>query len=274
MIQAGRLGFRAFFGGVDVRQVLLIHWKESELPDRVAALFRAGYKVTTHSSQATGPTFSAGALPDAILIDLSRLPSHGRTYGYVFRQQKATRAIPLVFLEGDPEKVRSVRKMLPDATYTTWSGLAPALRRAIAKKSKKTVVPVSTSGYSGTPLPKKLGVDGDRSVILLHAPKGFENLIRDRDGGLRIRRGDRGQADVVIWFAKQQAELKKRLAAAKKAIAEGGAMWIAWPKKTSGVRSDLSEDAVRAVALAAGLVDYKVCAIDDTWSGLKFARRR
>jgi hypothetical protein len=130
------------------------------------------------------------------------------------------------------------------------------------------------AGYSGTPLPQKLGVDGDRTVILLHAPKGFESLIRDKSGLQHIRRGDRGQADVVIWFVKKQSELKSRLSAAKQAIAEGGAIWFAWPKKASGVATDISEDVIRKVGLANGLVDYKVCAIDEVWSGLKFARRK
>lgn len=257
-----------------MNRVLLIHWKESELPERVAALRRAGYQVTTHSSQAKAPKLSQSKPPAVILIDLSRLPSHGRTYGYVFRQQKTTRAIPLVFLEGDPEKVGKVREMLPDATYATWKNVAPMLRRAIAEKPKQPVVPKSRSGgYSGTPLPKKLGVDKGRSVNLLHAPKGFEALIRG-DGRSRIRKGGRAPADVVIWFVKKKAELAGRLPMAMKAMTEGGALWLAWPKKTSCVASDLSEGTVRQVALKRGLVDYKVCAIDETWSGLKFARRR
>jgi len=135
-------------------------------------------------------------------------------------------------------------------------------------------VPRSTSGYSGTPLPKKLGVDGNRTVILLHAPKGFEALIRANDCTPRIRRGDHGLADVVIWFVKKRAELISRIGSAKKAIADGGSIWVAWPKKSSGVPSDLSEAVVRTTGLKAGLVDYKICAIDDTWSGLKFARRK
>jgi hypothetical protein len=139
---------------------------------------------------------------------------------------------------------------------------------------KKSAEPAAPAGYSGTPLPRKLGVDGDRVVILLHAPKGFENLIRDESGLQRIKRGDRGQADVVIWFVKKRSELKSRLPVAKKAIAEGGAIWFAWPKKASGVVTDITEDVIRKIGLANGLVDYKVCAIDETWSGLKFARRK
>lgn len=146
--------------------------------------------------------------------------------------------------------------------------------RKPAPKPVKTRVAASPTGYSGTPLPKKLGVDGDRSVILLHAPKGFEEVIRDGSGVQKIRRGDRGQADVVIWFIKSRGELEERLDAAIAAMAEGGGLWIAWPKKASGIVTDLSEDDIRDAALPKGIVDYKVCAIDATWSGLKFARRK
>lgn len=245
------------------------------MAERAARLRSAGYRVKP-CAVLDGDSMRAlrDTPPAAFVIDLSRLPSHGRAVAMALRQQKNTRRVPLVFVDGAPDKIARVRGDLPDAVYTTWSRVATAVRRAIDEKPEKLVVPRSTSGYSGTPLPKKLGVDGDRSVILLHAPKGFEALIRSKDGTSRIRRGDRGLADVVIWFVKKRNELESRIGAAKKAIAEGGAIWIVWPKKTSGVASDLSESIVRTTGLKAGLVDYKICAIDDTWSGLKFARRK
>jgi CheY-like chemotaxis protein len=256
-------------------RIFLLHWKNEELAERAARLRRAGYRVKAIASL-EGDAIRAfrDEPPAAVVIDLSRLPSHGRAVAMALRQQKRTRHVPLVFVEGVPDKIARMRRELPDAVYTTWSKIAPAVRRAIDEKPEMPVVPRSTSGYSGTPLPKKLGVVGDRTVILLHAPKGFEALIRAKDGTPRIRRGDRGQADVVIWFVKKSAELKSRIGAAKRAITDGGAIWIAWPKKSSGVATDLSESVVRTTGLKAGLVDYKICAIDDTWSGLKFARRK
>jgi hypothetical protein len=130
------------------------------------------------------------------------------------------------------------------------------------------------AGYSGTPLPKKLGVDGERSVLLLNAPEGFEKMIGGKKGDKRIRRRGRTPADVVLLFVKNAAGLKRGLAGAIRSMAEGGGLWIAWPKKTSPLASDVSENDVRDAGLAAGVVDYKVCTIDENWSGLKFARRR
>ncbi len=141
------------------------------------------------------------------------------------------------------------------------------------RATKKPSLPKSTSGYSSTPLPKKLGADRAESVMLLHAPAGFESLIRGNDGTPRIRRGGKGQADLVIWFVTSRSELTTRIAIVKQAMADSGGLWIAWPKKASGVVTDVSEQSVRDTGLANGLVDYKVCAIDETWSGLKFARR-
>ncbi len=146
--------------------------------------------------------------------------------------------------------------------------------RKPAAKPVKTRVAAASSGYSGTPLPKKLGVDGDRSILLLNAPKEFEATIDDGSGAQQIKRGARGQADVVICFVKSKAELADQLTSAIAAMAEGGGLWFAWPKKASGIVTDLSENDIRDAALPKGIVDYKVCAIDATWSGLKFARRR
>lgn len=256
-------------------RVFLVHWKESELPERVARLKKAGHLVTTHCSQTTdGLRVVKSEMPDAIVIDLSRLPSHGRAVGFAYRQSKVTRSIPLIFVEGAAEKVKRIMDDMPDATYTTWSDVALSIKRATTKRPAEFVVPKSKSGYSGTPLPKKLGVDTCGSVALIDAPKGFETQIAAGNSRTEIRRGARGTADLVIWFVTSEAKFRAGLKKAKQTMADGGGLWISWPKKTSGVTSDLSEGVIRTTAIANGLVDYKVCAIDATWSGLKFARSK
>jgi hypothetical protein len=131
------------------------------------------------------------------------------------------------------------------------------------------------SGYSGTPLPKKLGIGPEAVVALLQAPDGFERTLGALPPGVRFVKALRGPTDLILLFARSQADLARRLDAAARAVAGGdGMMWIAWPKKTSSMAGDLSEREVRAMGLATGLVDFKICAIDDDWSGLKFSRRR
>jgi hypothetical protein len=128
------------------------------------------------------------------------------------------------------------------------------------------------AGYSGTPLVKKLGMSPGRRVALVAAPTGFHRELVGLPADVRLVTRVAGAPDLIVWFVRRRRDLDARAGAM--AAAMGAGLWIAWPKKASGVRSDLTEDLVRASGLAHGLVDYKVCAINDTWSGLKFARRR
>ena len=129
------------------------------------------------------------------------------------------------------------------------------------------------AGYSGTPLPQKLGIKEGHAVGTIGAPPGFAATLGSLPAGAKVAAGAAGKKDVVIAFVTRRAELTKGLAAWTKAIAPTGALWIAWPKKASGVATDIVEDVIREVALPTGLVDNKVCAIDETWSGLRLVIR-
>jgi len=212
--------------------------------------------------------------PDAFVIDLTRQPSHGRELGVWFRQQKATRHVPIVFVGGEPEKVARVRQVLPDAVYTEWSRIRSALRLAISHPPKTPFVPGTFDSYSGAPLPKKLGVKLGITLALLSAPPEFEKTLGRLPEGVRLAKRAGGRAELVVLFVKSHAELRRRLPDAKRTMAMKGSVWIAWPKKTSGTDSDLTQQVVRDFGLKNGLVDYKICSINDTWSGLRFAARR
>lgn len=128
------------------------------------------------------------------------------------------------------------------------------------------------AGYSGTPLPQKLGIKPGRRTLLLSAPPGFEQVRGPlAEGSVVLRRA--GQAHLTIWFVRRMRELASGIARRAAAVGEDG-LWICWPKRSSGVATDVTESLVRDAALAHGIVDYKVAAIDETWSGLKFARRK
>jgi hypothetical protein len=107
----------------------------------------------------------------------------------------------------------------------------------------------------------------------VRAPAGFEHALEPMPDGARLRHQARGQHDVVLFFATRRAELERRFDPLSRAITTAGGLWIAWPKRTAGVATDLRESIVREVGLAHGLVDNKVCAVDDTWSGLRFVNR-
>ena len=132
-----------------------------------------------------------------------------------------------------------------------------------------------SAGSSGTPLVRKLGIkEGDR-LLLLGAPDGFaQTTLGPLPHGVRIRRTARGPAEVLVAFFTARADLERRLPVLRRAMTPAAGLWVAWPKRASGVGTDMTEDVVRAVALPTGLVDTKVCAIDDTWSGLRLVIRR
>ncbi len=130
-----------------------------------------------------------------------------------------------------------------------------------------------TAGYSGTPLVKKLGIKEGSTVVLAAAPKGFEVILGTLPDGSRLVRRPVGNRNLTIWFVRKRPDLEKKIDAMVEAMGEGG-LWICWPKQSSGVATDLTGGIIRSCGLAAGVVDHKVCALDRTWSGHRFARRR
>ena len=134
---------------------------------------------------------------------------------------------------------------------------------------------IGPAGYSGTPLAKKLCIKPGMTVGLIGAPRDFADILGELPAGARLCAGIRGRAGLLIWFVRREKELAADVARVARAANESP-LWIAWRKKTAqpSPASGPDENAVRSAGLSAGLVDYKVCAIDETWSGLLFARRR
>jgi hypothetical protein len=128
-------------------------------------------------------------------------------------------------------------------------------------------------GYSGTPLPKKLGIKKEFSVALIGMPADVRTELRDALAECRITKDLTGPLEFIHLFSKSRAELEREIKRVAKALAPAGILWISWPKKSSGVATDLTEDVIRDTGLAIGLVDVKVCAVTDVWSGLKFVIR-
>lgn len=257
-------------------RIILVHWNQAEWKERADRLVGAGYDVdpTRWTAETTNLRALSEKPPDAFVIDLGRLPSHGRAVAMALRQSSRTRCVPLVFVDGEPEKVARTRALLPDAVFASWRTIRGALRRAIDRPLASPVVPVSTSGYSGTPLPKKLGIKAGSSVTLRGAPGGFKKTLGALPDAVRFQTKASPPGDVVLLFVKSAVELSRGLAMAIKAMSPRGRLWIAWPKQASGVKTDVKESVVRTAGLDAGLVDFKVAAIDATWAGLCFSKRR
>jgi hypothetical protein len=258
-----------------LERVRLIHWNAEEAAERAEWLTALGYAAEHELVSDPALTRQLGSNPPAaIIIDLSRLPSQGRDVALLLRRRKATRQVPLVFVGGDPAKVVCVKELLPDAIYTSWAGIGDALREAIASPPSDPVVPQSQfAAYAGKPLCEKLRIKENLAVGLLGAPGDFHRTLGELPDGAQLCPAADEACDLTIWFTRSRDELEQGIARMAR-FAEGKPLWIAWPKRTSGEQTDLTQQGVRELGLAAGLVDYKICSIDETWSGLLFTKRR
>ena len=253
-------------------KVRLIHWKAEEAEERAARVRAAGFPC---DATPFGPRYGEEIRktpPGIYLIDLSRLPSHGREAGAYLRGSKYQGHVPVVFVDGAPEKVAKVRELLPDAIYCSWRGIKAALTKASKQKLEPKKAPASSSGpYSSTPLWKKLGLKPGGTLALSGAPKGLAQAIfSDLPEGCTLRERASGSPDVVLWFVQSLAQLRRELPR-KRQFAQSGGLWVAWPKQASEVCTDLNRDFIRKLLLDDGLVDIKVCAVDKTWSGMRYA---
>ena len=129
-------------------------------------------------------------------------------------------------------------------------------------------------GYSGTPLPRKLGIKPGATLAIQDAPPGFDATLGELPDGVRLAGDGEAGVDVLVAFHVSRDALETAFLAQARRIVPNGGYWVAWPKRASGVPTDITEDVLREVILPAGLVDNKVCAIDETWSGLRFVVRK
>ena len=246
-------------------RVLVVHRRPIEAAARASRLCAQGIDAEPYTSAGSkGFGKIRAAPPDAIVIDLTELPSYGRYFGALIRESKSLRHIPLVFIEGDPEKTSKVREMLPDVVIAPWPKLAAAIDRAIRRSPADPLAPVAPNRS----LLSKLGIGEGSGVCLLHAPKDFA-LAKGK-----WKRATIESADVMIAFYPNAAALSRDLPTLAGTLRKGLRLWIAWPKKSGPAATDLSMPRVREMAQLYGLTDYKVCALDEKWSGMVLGRRR
>jgi hypothetical protein len=253
-------------------RVRLIHWNGPEGRERRLRLASLGHDVDFDDVE--GPGLSRvlrNPIPDAYLIDLTRMPSHGREVGMWLRSTKSTRHVPILFVDGDPEKVAKIKQLLPDAIYTTWPRLKSAIPRAVARPAADPIVPPSHI-YTGRALVDKLGIKAGMRVCAVGAPKSWTEMLDPLPEGVKFTAKISPDCDLFIAFVRDRHELASHLVGLARET-KRQTLWIAWPKKTSGVKTDLDGNRVRVTGLQSGWVDFKVCSIDATWSGLAFKRR-
>jgi hypothetical protein len=256
-------------------RIELFHWDPATAEERKRRLTQLGYAVTSHS-MVDRPLLRAlrDAPPAAFVIDFSRRPSHGRDLALAIRQPKPLRGVPIVFVKtgADEQKVIKIRNVFADAVFTTWTRIGPAIKSALTHRPDPQAPPPGVfAGYSGTPLVKKLGIKPGCVVRLVRAPDNFRTTLGTLPDGVKLERSCAPGA-LTLWFVRNARELRGEIVQIVRAVGDGR-LWMIWQKKASGAATDVSESLVRETALANGLVDYKICAVDQIWSGLLFKRR-
>jgi len=255
-------------------KVRLISWNETARVAHAGVLTAAKIPIDA-SPFVPGKLISRLRASLAVLIDLDRAPSHGHAVAVLMRSSQSARCVPIVFAGGVKEKVDRIRREFPDAFYTEWRDVVAAVKKAI---SNPPVVPVRAMShmerYGASRLVKKLGFKPNTKTALLNAPEGFEEQLVELPEGTELITKMTAQTTMTLWFVRSQRDLEGEMDYLGARLPPGSSLWIIYPKQTSRYKVDFNQFDVRATALAAGLVDYKICAVDDDWTGLKFVRKK
>lgn len=213
--------------------------------------------------------------PEAVVLDLDRLPSHSRAVGTVLRDSNSTRHLPLVFAGGVPDKVERMRGELPDALFTAWERVGDAIRSAIAYPVANPVKARSHADRSAaTPPAKKLDIRPGMQVAMLGGFDGFEQLLGDLPEGAALGERFTAETGLGLYFVRSARDLANAYDHAATRLPKAASFWIIHPKQTKTLRTDFNQNDVREVGLKTGFVDYKGCAVNADWSGLKIARKK
>ncbi len=254
---------------VPVKRARIIHWRPEEAGPLLQAVRTAGYE-PDYGNEIDGGSVTRAISqnpPDVLIIDLSRLPSHGREVAVWLRGRKSTRHIPIVFVGGASDKVSAIRQLLPDATYTTLEELGGVA----VTESRQPVVPLQMMDrYKGRTAAQKMGVRPGSTVGVIDPPRDYRTVLGTLPEGAELIEDSTGPQPVTIWFLHEPEPFLASLRHMR-ALASKTKLWLLWRK---GSNNGISQNFVRESAIDAGLVDYKICSIDGHWSAIALARRK
>jgi CheY-like chemotaxis protein len=248
--------------------VRLFHWNAQEAALVIAKLRAAGFSVD-YEERLSSFRHVRESQPDVFVVDLSLRPSHGREVAIALRGRKVTRHVPIVFVNGEPEKVEGVRSMLPDALYVSAARLIPALRRA--RPVSKPLIPAQMMDrYAARTAAQKLGIGKDARVAVVHPPADYARAIGELPEGAWFEEQDFAGCKVTLWFVHDYPALQAALPEMRRTAARHR-LWILWRKGKGG---PLDGGVIRNCVNQAGLVDYKICSVNEAWSGMAFAVKK
>jgi hypothetical protein len=259
-----------------MRHVRIIHWKATEAGPLIDACRSAGFAIDYLEGDGGAVCRAIRVkMPDVVVIDLSRLPGQGREVGVWLRSSKATREIPIVFVGGDPVKIAAIRQVLPDATYCELGHVTAVVTRAAwpSKAGRRAVaIPPGMMERGRTKsAAQKLGIQAGMAVAVIDPPREFPGLLGAVPESVEFRDET---APVTLWFVHDREGLLDSLRRMR-TLAGHTKLWLLWRKRASGNSGNgLTQNALRDTIREVGLVDYKICAVDEKWSAMLFARRK
>jgi CheY-like chemotaxis protein len=254
-------------------RVRVIHWKPAESSVLVDAVRAAGFEPEydpAHTASEIARALKENP-PDAVVIDLTRLPSHGREMAVWIRNRKSSRTLPIVFVDGEPDKLARVKDVLPDATYATRATLARALKTACKNRSASPVIPPSAmERFKAKTAAQKLGIAAATTVAVIDPPRDYASVLGPMPDDVEFLEDPAAVQKITLWFIR---DAESMLAAVRRmrAIAAATKLWILWPKAQP---NRFREGSIRELGIENGLVDYKICSVNDQWSGILFARKK
>jgi CheY-like chemotaxis protein len=251
--------------------VRVIHWRAAEAV-QLLDVCRSGGNEVEYLERDGGAICRAIRTkpPDVIVIDLSRLPSHGREVAVWLRNTKPTRTIPIVFVGGEPPKVAAVRALLPDAAYCELSNVAVTVKKVAKASGRREPVTPPTMMERGREkaAAEKLGIVSGSAVAVIEPPRDFPGLLGVVPESVEFL--EEG-APITLWFVHDRGNLLASLRQMRTTAARSK-LWLLWRKGASG--DALTQNVLRETTRQVGLVDYKICAVDSRWSAMLFARAK
>jgi CheY-like chemotaxis protein len=254
-------------------RIQVIHWRPAEAAPLLSAIQATGAQINMYQ-EPSGPAVAKAIRdmpPDAVVIDLSRLPSHGREVAIWLRNRRATRSIPIVFAGGDAAKVAPIRELLPDAVFTDTGSIASALRELPAHPNEPVAMPAPMMRrYANRTAAEKMGIRTGTKVGVIDAPRDYVTVLGQIPEAAELLEDPDDVCPVTVWFTHEPDSFLAALPEMRR-IAGVTKLWVLWRK---GSKNGISQNFVRENGIDAGLVDYKICSVDGKWSGIAFARSK
>jgi hypothetical protein len=255
-------------------RIRVFHFKSAEAAPLLDALRAAGHTVEYDPIMKTSvlPGIRA-APPDIFVIDLTRMPSHGRYTAFVLRQSPKTRHVPTLFVDGEEEKVAITRRQLPDAHFTTRAKLRSAIKTALRSRVANPVAPGPLFSYHTRTAAQKIGIAKGATVGVIDPPRDYLRVIGAVPDGVEFVEGAQADCTLLLWFLHDPDAYLEMLPRMRAWVAKTR-LWVLWKKGGTTRTGAVTQPLIREAAQGMGLVDYKICSVDKTWSGIALTLKK